>query len=117
VFFLETIDATFRIENTLFSRQITDARIGGHTDPDPQERAGAIGLGLVVSMAFRRCQTNERPNSFSKRSKSASTAGRSRVFFEKDGGFFSDVFHRQAMAVIGIENEAVGLLGGLEGVA
>jgi hypothetical protein len=69
------------------------------------------------SDGFQTMPTNERPNSFSKRSKSASTAGRSGVFFEKGGGFFSDVFHRQAMAVIGIENEAVGFLGGLEGVA
>src|ERR1700756_220606 len=68
-------------------------------------------------MAFRRCQTNERPNSFSKRSKSASTAGRSGGFFEKGRDFFSDVFHRQAMAVIGIENEAEGFLGSLEGIA
>src|SRR6266481_6724799 len=68
-------------------------------------------------MAFRRCQTNERPNNFSKRSKSASMEGRSGVFFEKGGGFFSYVFHRQAMSVIGIEDEAVGFLGGLKGFA
>jgi hypothetical protein len=64
------------------------------------------------------CVVNERRrNSLSKRSKNARTAGRSGVFFEKGGSFFPDVFRRQAMAVIGIENEAVGFLGGLEGVA
>ena len=30
---------------------------------------------------------------------------RSRGLFKKGGGFFSDVFHRQSMAVIGMENE------------
>jgi len=47
----------------------------------------------------------------------ANTAGRSGGFFEKGNGFLSDVFHRQAMPAIRIENEAVGFLGGLEGVA
>jgi hypothetical protein len=61
--------------------------------------------------------TNENPNSFSKGSESTSTAGRSRVFFEKGSGLSSDVFRRQAMTVIGIENEAVGFTGGLKGVA
>jgi hypothetical protein len=42
--------------------------------------------------------TNEKPNIFSKRSKNARTAGRSGVFFEKGGGFLSDVFRRQAIA-------------------
>src|SRR5262249_1463934 len=46
-----------------------------------------------------------------------STARRSGGFFEKGGGFFSDIFPRQAMAVIGIKNKAVGFLGGLKGVA
>ena len=82
-------------------------------------RIGVLRAPEVVDRqtAFRRCQTNERPNSFSKRSKSASTAGRSGGFFEKGSGFLSDVFHRQAMPAIRIENEAVGFLGGLEGVA
>jgi hypothetical protein len=48
---------------------------------------------------------------------SAVTAGRSRVFSEKGGGFFSNIFQRQAMPVIGIENEAVEYVGGFEGVA
>ena len=51
------------------------------------------------------------------KSRIASAAGRSGVFFEKGRGLFSDVLHRQAMPVVGIENEAVGFLGGLEGVA
>jgi hypothetical protein len=62
-------------------------------------------------------RANRCVDTWPKRSKSASTAGRSGGFFEKRGGFLSDVFERQAMAVIGIENEAVGFLGGLEGVA
>jgi hypothetical protein len=44
-------------------------------------------------------------------------AGRSGVFFKKGGGFLSDVLRRQAMPVVGIKNETVGLLGGLEGIA
>jgi len=32
-----------------YLKQITDARISGHTVPDPQERVGAIGPGLIVS--------------------------------------------------------------------
>src|SRR5215469_5876481 len=82
----------------------------------------AVAAGLLVSFGFDCagaaacrlrdtvwpiCDSNPRELS------TASMAGRSGVFFEESGGFFSNVFRWQAMPVIGIENEAVGLVGGL----
>jgi hypothetical protein len=69
------------------------------------------------SFSTNNVKDKRKASSFSRKSSSTSTAGRSRVFFKKGSDLSSDVFRRQAMPVIGIENEAVGFLGGLEGVA
>jgi hypothetical protein len=50
-------------------------------------------------------------------SRSFWTAGRAGVFFKKGDDFNSDIFRRQAMSVIRIENETVVFLGDFEGVA
>ena len=66
--------------------------------------------------ALLRCEPKG-AEQLSKISKRPSTARRFGSFFEKCGGLFSDVFCRQAMAAMRVENQAVGFLRRLEGFA
>ena len=103
---------------------------GGYILINPMQRVSALATAGVLPRRGQRVMENvsgcggernlkrhKRRSSLLSKSRSAMPAGRSGVFFEKGGGFFSDVFKRQAMPVIGIENETVGFLGGFEGVA
>ena len=83
------------------------------TDAHSLEHVQACSVHVSANDARHK----RRRNSFSKRSKSSSMTCGSGGFCKKGGGLSSDVFHRQSMAVIGIENEAVGFVGDLQGVA
>jgi len=71
---------------------------------------------VLVHVSANDAKHKRRPKELLKRSKSRSTTGGSGGFCKKGDGLSSDVFRWQPMAVIGIENEAVGFGGGLEGV-
>src|SRR4030095_623427 len=97
--------------------QEEQGRVRKHRSIQRYKASGQILYYVIGCGGERKLKRHKRRNGLLSKSRSAIPAGRSGVFFEKSGGFLSDVFHRQAMPVIGIENKTVGYLGGLEGVA